>query len=218
MNLLILGGSGRTGLHLITEALERGYHVKALVRDPHSISIQHPELELIQGSPYNAEDLARAAEGCSAVASSLNLSRTSDWPWAKLRSPLDLLSKSMAHLIALDKKRPFVRVVVCTAHGVKETREQIPGWFRWVIEHSNIRYPYADHERQEDLMKASTMNWVVVRPVGLSNGKSKESVIVSFNNQPKPTLTIPRVDVAKFMMDTLQSGEYLHQTPTISGK
>lgn len=44
MNLLILGGTRRTGLLLLAEALERGYHVRALVRDTHSVTIPRADV------------------------------------------------------------------------------------------------------------------------------------------------------------------------------
>ena len=33
-NLLILGGSGRLGIHVLTRAAARGHRVRALVRNP----------------------------------------------------------------------------------------------------------------------------------------------------------------------------------------
>jgi uncharacterized protein YbjT (DUF2867 family) len=37
-NVLVLGGSGRTGKHLLTQAAARGHRVRALVRDPGAVT------------------------------------------------------------------------------------------------------------------------------------------------------------------------------------
>lgn len=218
MKILLLGATGRTGGHLLMQALERGHSVHALVRNPAALPVQHAQLTVVEGRPNDPIALARAAEGCHAVVSSLNLSRTSDWLWAPLRAPEHLLSETMQHLLHLDQNLHFQRVVICTAHGVHETKQDLPGWFRWLIDHSNLRYPYADHERQENLLQGSNMNWTVVRPVGLRNRGGKKSIVVSLRNQPRPSLTIPRAAVAGFMLDVMESGAYLHQTPTLSAR
>lgn len=77
----------------------------------------------------------------------------------------------MEHLIARANKHKIKRCIVCSAWGVAESQKDIPFWFRWTIKFSNIRFAYEDHERQEDLLKSSDLNWIIVRPVGLTNGK-----------------------------------------------
>ena len=59
MKLLVLGASGRTGQHIVAQALSRGHTVTALVRDPGKITARDG-LTLIQGTPTNAADMAGA--------------------------------------------------------------------------------------------------------------------------------------------------------------
>src|SRR5712691_1620443 len=47
--VLIVGATGGTGQQLVTQALERGYAVTALVRDPSRLQIDHAQLTVIQG-------------------------------------------------------------------------------------------------------------------------------------------------------------------------
>ncbi|MGW7658457.1 NAD(P)H-binding protein, partial [Streptomyces tendae] len=49
-DLLVLGGSGRTGIHVLAQAAERGHRVRALVRDPSAVHAP-AGVELIQGTP-----------------------------------------------------------------------------------------------------------------------------------------------------------------------
>ncbi|HNO89411.1 MAG TPA: NAD(P)H-binding protein, partial [Rhodocyclaceae bacterium] len=48
--ILIIGGSGRTGLHLLEQAAQRGHTVRALVRRPEAVQAP-PGVELIKGTP-----------------------------------------------------------------------------------------------------------------------------------------------------------------------
>lgn len=79
MNILLLGATGRTGKHALAYALEKGHQVSILVRNPERIAPQ-PNLLIFEGDPANRIDLQRAMEGCRAVISVLNISRTSDFP------------------------------------------------------------------------------------------------------------------------------------------
>jgi hypothetical protein len=110
------------------------------------------------------------------------------------------------------------RIVLISAWGVSETKKDLPGWFRWLVEHSSLRYQYHDHERQEELVQNSTLDWTAVRPVFLSNSRIQKEIIVSENNEPKPHLYISRRNLAAFMLRVLEKNLYLCQAPVVSEK
>lgn len=60
---LVLGGSGRTGTHFISIALQEGHKVKALVRNPQTMEGQHLNLELVTGSMPEYEPLDELLRG-----------------------------------------------------------------------------------------------------------------------------------------------------------
>jgi uncharacterized protein YbjT (DUF2867 family) len=155
-------------------------------------------------------------QGCGAVVSALNISRTSDFPWAKLRTPKTYLSEVMQNVVSVAKKQAVRRVVVCSAWGVLETRKDIPFWFRWMIDNSNIGVAYKDHERQEQVLEASNLDWTIVRPVGLVNSKTVQPIKESFGNSPKPLLTISRLSVASYMIESLQNSDAIGKKVVIS--
>jgi len=216
MKLFLLGATGRTGAHVLQQALARGHEVHILVRDKQKVVLKSPLLTIFQGNPTDETALAAAITGCEAVLTALNISRTSDFPWAKLRAPKDLMSQTMAKLLVLMAQHSIKRVVVVSAAGANETLNEIPGWFRWMIANSNIRYGYEDHERQEDLVRATDLDWTILRPMGLSNSENAKTVQASFGNNPQPSIMISRKHVAQFLLDALEQGAYIRQAPVIS--
>jgi putative NADH-flavin reductase len=218
MHILILGATGRTGRLLVDEALRRGHKVNVVISHASKLSANPVMVSVFEGTPLNPDTLAAAMQGCEAVLSTLNISRVSDFPWAKLRTSTDFLSLSMKNIIEVAEKQHVNRIIITTAWGVNETKKDIPFWFRWLINFSNIRYPYLDHERQEELLKNSGLNWTAVRPAGLTDEKKKKEVIVTLNNTPKPKLTISRFNTACFMLDVLENNLYNRQFPVISEK
>jgi len=216
MKILILGATGRTGKLILEEALKQDYEVNCLVREPKKIKKNHKKLKILKGSPEQISDLENAIKDCKGIISALNISRKSDFPWSKLRTPPTFLSNVMKNIILLADKNGLERIVVCSAWGVAETEKEIPFWFSWFIKNSNIGVAYKDHERQENELKKSKLNWTIVRPTGLTNFKNDKKVIESYNNEPKPKLTISRKNVAKFMVNALKRDELIKQTPVIS--
>ena len=155
------------------------------------------------GNPANKEDLKNAIEGCDAVLSVLNISRTSDFPWAPLRTPKTFLSDTVKNIVSLSENNRLEQIVICSAWGVGRSRNYIPFWFRWTIDFSNIRFAYIDHERQEEILKKSDLNYTIVRPVGLTNINRVKPIKESIDNSPKPNLFITRRSVANYMVNCL---------------
>jgi putative NADH-flavin reductase len=218
MHILILGSTGRTGRVLLHEGLKRGHRVTLLISHKGALKMKPESVEIYEGTPLNKFTLTDAMRGCDAVLSTLNISRVSDSPWAKLRTSEDFLSSSMKHIIDAATENNIKRVIIATAWGVAETRKDIPFWYRWLIDNSNIRYQHLDHEKQEVLLKASDIDWTIVRPVGFTDSERAREVKVTFNNQPKPSTTISRRNVALFMLDALEKNLYTRQLPVISQK
>ncbi|MEO0338390.1 MAG: NAD(P)-binding oxidoreductase [Bacteroidota bacterium] len=215
MKILLLGATGRTGKLLLSQALDKGHEVHCLSRNIQRLP-QHPQLTPFEGDPSKKGDLEKAIIGCQAILSVLNISRTSDFPWAKLRTPKLFLSDTMQQLLPLAKSHAVERVIICSAWGVAETRKDIPGWFRWFIDNSNIGVAYQDHERQEALLEASNLGWTIIRPVGLTNSKRAQSIRTTLYNQPKPSLTVSRLSVAKFILDSLKQADLIGKKVVIS--
>lgn len=217
MQILLLGATGRTGKLILEKALENGHRVHVLSRNTERIE-KCEGLKIFKGNPAIKEDLEKALSGCHAIISVLNISRNSDFPWSKLRTPKHFLSSVMKVLVPLAEEKGISRIIVCSAWGVAETKEDIPRWFRWFIENSNIGAAYADHERQEKILENSQLKWTIVRPVGLINSMKQQKVVESFNNTIKPGLTISRKSVADYMVESLNREHLFREKVVISGK
>lgn len=217
MKILLLGATGRTGKLVLDSALEKGYQVNCLARNTSRI-IPRENLTLFQGDVTSPLHLAKAMTGCESVISVLNISRKSDFPWSALRTPENLLSTMMKALLLMTHKAGVKRIIICSAWGVAETEQDIPGWFAWLINNSNIGAAYRDHQRQEELLTASAFNWTIVRPVGLTNSRRTQLVTESHENNPKPSLTISRQAVADYLVESLSKDELIGKKVVISGK
>ncbi|WP_293997340.1 NAD(P)H-binding protein [Streptomyces sp.] len=132
-NLLVLGGNGRTGAHVLEHAARRGHHVRALVRNPDTV--QAPAgVELIKGTPANIDDLRKAAEGTEGVISALSNARTSDNPWAKPVSPPMFMTDATRNTLTVMTEQGIRRMVLtCASQRIppRTVFTEVRKWIAW---------------------------------------------------------------------------------------
>lgn len=217
-HILLFGGNGRTGREVIKRALERGIGVTALVRNASSITQNAPLLRVVQGNPMNAEDVEHAIEGADAVVSTLNNGRTSDMPWAKVTSPVDLMEVSIKNAIASMKARNIPRIATLSAGGVGDSFDDAPWIMRVLIKKTNMKQAYDDHNKVDEALRASGLAWTQARAMGLTNKPHTGEIVHSYANDPKPGMTISRAGVAAFLLDSLSDPAMIGKAPVISEK
>jgi uncharacterized protein len=72
MNIVLFGATGNIGKVILQEALERGHHVTAIVRDPTRVTVTNPNLTLAQGDLLNPSTYEAALQGADAAIASVN--------------------------------------------------------------------------------------------------------------------------------------------------
>ncbi len=213
MKLLVLGATGRTGQHIVEQALAKGHTVTALVRDPGKISARDG-LTLVKGTPTEAGDVAAAGQGADAILVALNNPRATDAPWSRPLSSEKILTKVAQNIAALGKRR----VVFLSAIGVGDSFDQSAWIMRAMIKYTNMKHAYADHNAAEQVFRASQTDWTLVRAMGLSNSDKAKALIVGTATTPKPGMMVRRSAVAGFMLSAAESGSHIHETPDVSEK
>ena len=213
MKVFLLGSTGRLGNEILNTLITRKIYTTILIRNQEKIKLDSKYLDVCVGNPLEIDKLDKAMSNCSIVINALNISRNSDFPWSKLRTPKTLLSETISNLIELNKKHDFSKIISVSAWGVLESKKQLPFWFRWLIDNSNIKHGYLDHEKQEQILTASNLDYTIIRPVGLSNSQKDKAPKITIKSKPSNIL-VSRKTVSKFIVDNLK--KYNKETVTIS--
>jgi hypothetical protein len=78
---------------------------------------------------------------------------------------------------------------------------------------------YADKTRLEQMITASSLNWMLVRPGRLTNGPSTGPAKVQADYRPGMKVgSIPRRTVAEFMVTQAEAPTCLLQKPALSAR
>lgn len=115
MKLAIIGASGFVGSHLLTEALERGHKVTAIVRNPDKIRIHHPHLSVRGCDIMDTEALAPLLAGNDVVISAYNSG------WTNPNIYADFLQGSHS-IIRATKEAGIPRLLVVGGAGSLEIK------------------------------------------------------------------------------------------------
>ena len=217
MKILLFGATGRTGKLILQKAVKDGHEVTAIIRDPSKLN--GINANIIQGTPYDKETVKKAIKNCDAVINTLNVSRESDGPWAKLRSPKDMISRSVQNVLDVMPENSSKRVIVMGVLGAGESRKKLPLILRLILSTSNLKYAFEDHTRQEELLTKSNTNWTVVRlPMLTEEEGEKDILIKKINDDTKLNRKINRESVARFILNILNDENYYKNIVAISNK
>lgn len=207
MNLLIFGASGGTGRCLLEQALAAGHHVTAFTRSPEKVTAQHPHLKIIQGDVLNYDSAAAAMPGHDAVLSALGV---------YLFHKNTVLSDATRNIVRAMEAYGIKRFICESSLGIADSRDQLNLFVEFVMYPLLLRHFFPDKERQELAIRQSDLDWVIVRPARLTNGKQTGQYRHGFGPHEKIKGSISRADVAEFMLKQLTDNTYLRQTPGLS--
>lgn len=216
--VLVLGGTGRTGRHVIDKALAAGWVVNVLARRPETVTQSDDNLTVFSGTPENLADVEAAIAGCDAVIATMNNARAKDSPFAKIVNSPTLLTDCFANIIAAMKTNGVRRVVQLGASGAGDSFAAAPWIFKLFIRKTNLGVAYRDHEGVEAALAASWLDWTVGRAVALGDkaGKVTESYVVNGKLEPKQSMQIGRETVAQWLFDAVDRDDLHGKTPIIS--
>lgn len=203
MKIILLGASGATGRQVIDQALEAGHQVTAYVRQAAKLDARHPHLSVIEGSLVDSTTLGDSIRGHDAVLSTLGHTKLSD--------PTPLLAPAMHLVMQCMQTHGVRRLVYESAYGTHETADDLPFFFAKVFKPWLLKYTYADHEAAEALIRQSSLDWTIVRPVGLSNGPRTGVYKVAERLGKGSGFRISRADVADLMVKELSERQWLHK-------
>ncbi|PIQ80273.1 MAG: hypothetical protein COV79_01345, partial [Parcubacteria group bacterium CG11_big_fil_rev_8_21_14_0_20_41_14] len=196
------GATGGTGQELIKQALEQGHEITALVRDPQKLSFSDQRINILKGDVLNKDDVLKTIQGNDAVLVALGVKPPSK---EKVVGPgtKNIIEAMKAHNV----KRLIVESAMFMDDAVRKNSFLIS-----LLTKTFMKGLYADKLVQESAVRESDLEWIIVRPVGLSNGHKTEIYRFGENLQLKGMFpTISRADVADFMLKQLSSDANLNK-------
>jgi uncharacterized protein YbjT (DUF2867 family) len=211
MKILVIGASKGTGALAVKEALSRGHEVTALARSPEKLTLDHPKLTKLKGDFHDRNSVAQAVKGHDAVIVTASVSKLKDF-----KNKPDYFSLGTGYVIDALKSHGIKRLVVLGALGTGDSRALQPWFVRKLLLDGILRHAFADHEREEALVRASGLHWTIARPGRLTDGPGRRQYRKTAALEAVPS-SIARADVADFLVEAATTDSWWQKAVQLGG-
>jgi len=205
--ILIFGATGGTGQELVKQALDQGNLVTAFVRTPKKMEISHQNLTVIQGNVLNYKDVLNAIDDHEVIFCNLGMPAS---------DKSTLRADGTTNIVNAMKEKGVKRLICQTSLGYADSKEVLPWHMKYIIVPFILKNAFRDHEIQETVIEKTALDWTIVRPGNMTNGKLTKKYKHGFEPQDKIKLKISRADVAHFMLNQMDEDIYLSKKVGLS--
>jgi putative NADH-flavin reductase len=197
MKITIFGATGGTGSCLVEQAVAAGHEVTAVVRDPARLAIPAgPRLRIVSADVMDSAAIGPAIAGADAVVSALGPHGT---------GPTTISQDSARSIIQAMQKSGVRRLLTVSGSVVSDTGEGpvMRYLLKPIVRATMLRNVCADMRRAEDEVRASHLDWTIMRPPRLTDKAGTGTYrTVTDRNLPRG-YTISRADLAACMLTLL---------------
>jgi putative NADH-flavin reductase len=193
MKLVVFGATGGTGCEVVQQALDTGHDVTAVARKPSVITLQHDRLKVLQGDVLKPEALSPAVTDQDVVVFAVG---------AADRSPTKIYSVGVMNVLLAMRDTKVQRLICISASGLDPgvlIQKLIAKPLLWWI----FKHGYMDMSHMEVIVKASGMDWTIIRPPRLTDKAHTGKYKVAVNEQLSNGWLLSRADLADYIVKHL---------------
>lgn len=207
LKIIIFGATGGTGRHLVDLALDAGHKVLAFDRQPGSLPMENPNLTFVKGDVFDEAQVEEAIAGQDVVINVLGVPPGVTIP---------VCSKGTENIIAAMQKTG-VRRLICQSAFVVAAMDghlrEVPLVLPILLALSpKNKVMFADKLIQERAIKASELDWTIVRSARLTNDNKMRNIVAREGLLFHEWSSISREEIAHFIMQQVQDRMFVRKT------
>lgn len=209
--VLVIGASRGIGLETVKALLAKNYEVRAFARSTATIPLDDERLEKVDGDALDRRDIDRALEGVDAVIQSLGVSFG---PQTVLKGTT-LFSTSSRVLVDAMRTKGIKRLIAVTGLGAGDSRGHGGLLYSALLFPLVLKRVYDDKDVEEQIVRASGLDWTIVRPGLLTSGATRGRYQALTDPKSWRAGSISRGDVGEFLARQVEERTYIGQTPVL---
>ena len=207
--IALFGATGKTGRHVLAQALEAGHSVRALARRPESIETSHERLTVLAGAVLDAAAVRETVRGANVVVSAFGQVKG---------SPPTLQTDGTQNIVDAMGAEGIRRIISLSGGGLAAPGHDQPKApdtiIKWLLKRISPQV-LADAESHLAVLRASGLDWTVARGPRLTDNPATGSYRVGWVGVNAST-QIARADLATFILTQLDDTTFVHQLPFVS--
>jgi putative NADH-flavin reductase len=215
MRVVILGGTGPSGILLIEEALAAKHTIVIYARSPQKLPAhlsKHPDITVIKGELQDAAALATALAGAQAVLSALG---------PMLGNPAGTpIALGYGVVLEAMRRAGVRRLVALGTPSIKDEKDKFSMVYSAMIAAVAVgaHSVYRDIVAVGEVIRGSEdIDWTLVRVPVLKNDKNREVRAGYIGDGVAGSgYTLSRQGFAAFVLQELEKGEWVKRAPLIT--
>ena len=212
MNVTVFGATGGVGSEVVDQLRTRGHRVTAYVRNPSKApSGWGDDVTLVVGELSDAEAVDRAVQGADAVVSALG-------PSLDRKATGLPLVEGTRHILDAVKRHGVTRYIGHATPAILDPHEKPTTVTRLIgfMPRTFMRRAYDETVGMTNPVKASDLDWTIVRFIAPKDTPKQDNVRVGFFGTDKLGFAVSRADIAAFTATQVEDTTYIRRAPTIS--
>ena len=186
--------------------MELGHEVLVLARTPSKMTVTHEALTIVQGDGKDADAVSKAIKGQDVVLCAIGGQGLSDSTTRSIVTQ-NILAGMTEHNVST--------LVTCSSLGAGDSMHHLPFISRWMVK-IILRNAIHDHSKQENMIRESNCNWVIIRPPRLLDTEKTETYRLAEESESFSASQVSRADVAHCMLKVMNDNKFYQQAYTIS--
>ncbi|NRD76827.1 NAD(P)H-binding protein [Bacillus sp. BRMEA1] len=205
--IALIGGTGKVGRFLASEALKNGFQVRMLVRSPNKIKICDDKMEVVKGDVVNIEAIKQLLEGCHIVINCFG-QRMRDTP---------IYSRVTSQILKVMKEKKMKRYIGVTGASLTIKGDKKSLLNRIGATMFEVFFSKMIINKKEEfniLLENQDLDWTLIRLPFVREAVKSNPVKVSFTDMPGSFIT--NKEIASFIISQMDNKAYIHKTPFIA--
>jgi len=205
--IAIIGGTGRVGRHIAMNAIQRGYKVRMLVRNPKKLLVKSDHIEVVKGQIQDIENIRALLTDCEIVINTFGQPSKEE----------PMYSQVTKNIVSVMKDLNISRYIGVAGGSLTMKQDQKGVLNRFGARLFEFLFPKVIEDRKlewEVLFSNKQIDWTLIRLPFVKDSLKSNDIKESLTNMPGTKIT--NQDIATFILDQINNQKYIHKAPFIS--
>jgi putative NADH-flavin reductase len=205
--IAIIGGTGKVGRHITTNAIQKGYKVRMLVRNPERLLCKDAKIEIVEGQIQDIENIQELLKDCKIVINTFGQS-TKEEP---------LYSKVTKNILKVMKDLNISRYIGVSGGSLTINDDKKSILNRFEAKMFELLFPKMMEVKKlewEILFNDKHIHWTLIRLPFVKDSFKSNYIKESLTDMPGTK--IANQDIASFIIEHINNPKYIHKAPFIS--
>lgn len=205
--IAVIGGTGKVGRYIASEALKNGYQVRMLVRNPKKLKCGGDKIEVVTGVAENIDTIGQLLEGCQIVINCFGQPMR-DTP---------MYSRVTRDILKVMKEKGIKRYIGVTGASLNIIGDKKSLLNKIGAKMFEVYFSKMMKDKKEELdilLENKDLEWTLIRLPFVKEGVEVRVVKESLTDMPGTTIS--NKEIASFIISQIDNKAYIHKTPFIA--